>query len=81
MNTNEFYEISQYQKTEEYLDKYKKELPSKERMRNLKDIMDYKLAAIAVNIKRIASIASIATLKFCVFSLKKRIFNRNLNYC
>lgn len=93
MNTNEFYEISQYQKTEEYLDKYKKRASIEGKNAELKRYhglhrargygllsisLQSKLAAIAVNIKRIASIA---TLKFCVFSFKKRIFNLNLNYC
>lgn len=89
MNTNEFYEISQYQKTEEYLEKYKKRASIEGKNAELKRYhglcrargygllsvsIQSKLAAIAVNIKRIASIA---TLIFCIFSLKIRIFNQN----
>lgn len=93
MNTNEFYEISQYQKTEEYLEKYKKRASIEGKNAELKRYhglcrargygllnvsIQSKLAAIAVNIKRIAAIA---ILNFCIFSFKNRIFNQNLKYC
>ncbi|MDF2884014.1 MAG: family transposase [Clostridiaceae bacterium] len=72
MNTNDFYEISQYQKTEEYLEKYKKRASIEGKNAELKRYhglsrargygllsvsIQSKLAAIAVNIKRIAAIA------------------------
>lgn len=93
INTNEFYEISQYQKTEEYLEKYKKRASIEGKTAELKRYhglcrargygllsisLQSKLAAIAVNIKRIAAIA---TLIFCIFYLKIRIFNQNFKYC
>lgn len=93
LNTTEFYEISQYQKSEEYLTKYKKRSSIEwknaelKRFHGLSRARGYgllsistqsKLAAIAVNLKRIAAIA---TLKSCDFSFKIRIFNQNLKYC
>ncbi len=93
INTNEFYEISQYQKTEEYLEKYKKRASIEGKNAELKRYhglcrargygllsvsIQSKLAAIAVNIKRIAAIA---ILSFCIFGFKNRIFNQNLKYC
>jgi transposase len=93
INTNEFYEISQYQKTEEYLEKYKKRASIEGKNAELKRYhglcrargygllsvsIQSKLAAIAVNIKRIAVIA---ILSFCIFGFKNRIFNQNLKYC
>lgn len=93
LNTNEFYEISQYQKTEEYLEKYKKRASIEGKNAELKRYhglyrargygilsvsFQSKLTAIAVNIKRIAAIA---TLYFCIFSFKTRFFNQNLKYC
>jgi len=93
LNTTEFYEIAQYQKTEEYLEKYKKRASIEGKNAELKRLhglcrargyglfsvsLQSKLSAIAVNIKRIAAIA---TLKFCIFSFKIGIFNHNLKYC
>jgi transposase len=72
-NTTEFYEISQYQKTEEFLEKYKKRASIEgknaelKRFHGLSRARGYgllgvskqsKLAAIAVNIKRIAAMVS-----------------------
>lgn len=93
INTNEFYEISQYQKSEEYLEKYKKRASIEGKNAELKRYhglcrargygllsvsFQSKLAAIAVNIKRIAAIA---TLNFCIFDLEIKIFDRNLKFC
>jgi transposase len=73
MNTAEFYEISQYQKTEEFKEKYKKRASIEgknselKRFHGLSRARGYgllsvskqsKLAAIAVNLKRIAALAS-----------------------
>jgi hypothetical protein len=73
LNTTEFYEISQYQKTEEFKEKYKKRASIEgknvelKRFRSLSRARGYgllsvskhsKLAAIAVNLKRIAAIVS-----------------------
>jgi len=73
LNTTEFYEISQHQKTEEFKEKYKKRASIEgknaelKRFHGLKRARGYsllsvsiqsKLAAIAVNIKRIADIVS-----------------------
>ncbi len=72
-NTTEFYEISQYQKTEEFLEKYKKRASIEgknaelKRFHGLSRARGYgllsvskqsKLAAIAVNIKRTAAMVS-----------------------
>jgi transposase len=93
LNTNEFYEISQYQKTEEFLEKYKKRASIEGKNAELKRFhglykargygllsvsMQSKLAAIAVNIKRIAAIASSV---FCIFNEKSINFCIKLNYC
>lgn len=93
INTNEFYDISQSQKTEEYLEKYKKRASIEGKNAELKRYhglyrargygllsisLQSKLAAIAVNIKRIAAIA---TLKFCIFGFKIRFFNQSSKYC
>jgi IS5 family transposase len=87
LNTAEFYEISQYQKTEEYLEKYKKRASIEGKNAELKRFhglyrargygllsvsLQSKLAVIAVNIKRIAAIA---TSIICIFTLKIRILN------
>lgn len=73
LNTPEFYEISQYQKTDEFKEKYKKRAPIEGKNAELKRFhglyrargygllsvsIQSKLAAIAANIKRIAAIAS-----------------------
>lgn len=73
MNTTQFYEISQYQKTKEFKEKYKKRASIEgknaelKRFHGLSRARGYgllsvskqsKLAAIAVNIKRIAAIVS-----------------------
>lgn len=89
VDTTEFYEISQYQKTEEYLEKYKKRAAIEGKNAELKRFhglyrargygllsvsIQSKLAAIAVNIKRIAAIA---TSFFDVFTMKFVIVNLN----
>ncbi|SCY78341.1 transposase, partial [Alkaliphilus peptidifermentans] len=73
LNAAEFYEISQYQKTEEFKEKYKKRASIEGKNAELKRFhglcrargyglisvsKQSKLAAIAVNIKRIAAIVS-----------------------
>lgn len=73
LNTNEFYEISQYQKTDEFKEKYKKRASIEGKNAELKRFhglcrargygllsmsKQSKLAAIAVNIKRIVAIVS-----------------------
>lgn len=73
LNTNEFYEISQYQKTKEFIEKYKKRASIEgknaevKRFHGLDKARGYglvsvsiqsKLTAIAVNIKRISGIIS-----------------------
>jgi hypothetical protein len=73
MNTTEFYEMSQFQKTEEFKEKYKKRASIEgknaelKRFHGLSRARGYgllsvskqsKLAAIATNIKRIAAIVS-----------------------
>lgn len=78
LNTTEFYEISQYQKTGEFLEKYKKRASIEgknaelKRFHGLSRARGYgllsvskqsKLAAIAVNLKRIAAIASASSVK------------------
>lgn len=93
LSTTEFYEISQYQKTEEFLEKYKKRASIEWKNAELKRFhglsrargygllsvsIQSKLAAIAVNLKRIAAIA---TLKPCIFSFKIEIFDQNLRFC
>ena len=93
LNTIEFYEISQYQKTEEYLEKYKKRASIEGKNAELKRFhglyrargygllsvsMQSKLAAIAVNIKRIAAIAA---SKFCIFTLNIKIFSQYYKFC
>lgn len=93
LNTTEFYEISQYQKTEEYLEKYKKRSSIEWKNAELKRFhglnrargygllsvsVQSKLAAIAVNLKRIAAIA---TLEFYKFSFKIGFFNQNIKFC
>ena len=82
LNTNEFYEISQYQKTEEFKEKYKKRASIEGKNAELKRFhglyrargygllsvsMQSKLAAIAVNIKRISAIISSKSLDFYGF--------------
>lgn len=79
MNTSEFYEISQYQKTEEFKEKYKKRASIEGKNAELKRFhglyrargyglvsvsLQSKLAAIAVNIKRIAAIVSSFLTRF-----------------
>ncbi len=79
LNTTEFYEISQYQKTDEFKKKYKKRASIEGKNAELKRFhglyrargygllgvsTQSKLAAIAVNIKRIAAIASSLPTKF-----------------
>lgn len=78
LNTAEFYEISQYQKTEEFKEKYKKRASIEgknselKRFHGLSRARGYgllsvskqsKLAAIAVNLKRIAALASASSIK------------------
>lgn len=89
LNSGEFYTISQYQKTEEFKEKYKKRASIEGKNAELKRFhglyrargyslisvsKQSKLAAIAVNIKRIAAILSSLypknRLKFSVFSIK-----------
>ncbi len=77
-NTTEFYEISQFQKSEEFKEKYKKRASIEgknaelKRFHGLSRARGYgllsvskqsKLAAIAVNLKRIAAIASASSVK------------------
>ena len=92
LNTPEFYEISQYQKTEEFKEKYKKRASIEGKNAELKRFhglyrargygllsvsIQSKLAAIAVNIKRIAAIVS----SFFILFFKKPIFSRaNLGF-
>jgi len=79
LNASEFYEISQYQKTDEFLEKYKKRASIEGKNAELKRFhglcrargygllsvsKQSKLAAIAVNIKRIASIVSSPLTRF-----------------
>lgn len=79
LNTTEFYEISQYQKTDEFLEKYKKRASIEGKNAELKRFhglcrargygllsvsQQSKLAAIAVNIKRIAAIVSSSLDRF-----------------
>jgi transposase len=78
LNTSEFYEISQYQKTDEFKKKYKKRASIEGKNAELKRFhglcrargysllsvtKQSKLAAVAVNIKRIAAIASSFLIK------------------
>jgi transposase len=78
LNTTEFYGISQYQKTGEFKEKYKKRASIEgknaelKRFHGLSRARGYgllsiskqsKLAAIAVNLKRIAALASASTVK------------------
>lgn len=90
VNTLEFYEISQYQRTKEFLEKYKKRASIEgknaevKRFHGLRRARGYgllsmskqsKLTAIAVNIKRIAAIIS----SFCYyFSRKQALFQSRL---
>jgi len=93
INAPEYYEISQYQKTEEFLENYKKRASIEGKNAELKRFhglyrargygllsvsLQSKLAAIAVNIKRIAAIA---ISKFCIFTSKIRIFSQYLSFC
>lgn len=79
VNTTEFYEISQYQKTDEFKEKYKKRASIEGKNAELKRFhglyrargysllsvsKQSKLAAIAVNIKRIAAIISSSLARF-----------------
>lgn len=79
LNTNEFYEISQYQKTDEFREKYKKRASIEGKNAELKRFhglcrakgyglksmsRQSKLAAIAVNLKRIAAIVSSLPVNF-----------------
>lgn len=85
LNTSEFYEISQYQKTEEFKKKYKKRATIEGKNAELKRFhglsrargygllsvsVQSKLAAIAVNLKRIAAIASSFLLLISVKSME-----------
>ncbi|WP_213975337.1 transposase, partial [Tepidanaerobacter acetatoxydans] len=87
LNTPEFYEISQYQKTQEFKEKYKKRASIEGKNAELKRFhglyrargygllsvsIQSKLAAIAVNIKRIAVIVS----SFFILFFKKPIFSK-----
>ncbi|MDQ1000385.1 hypothetical protein QFZ28_000785 [Neobacillus niacini] len=78
LNTAEFYEISQYQKIEEFKEKYKKRASIEgknselKRFHGLSRARGYgllsvskqsKLATIAVNLKRIAALASASSTK------------------
>jgi len=93
LNTIEFYEISQYQKMQEYLEKYKKRASIEGKNAELKRFhglyrargygllsvsLQSKLAAIAVNIKRIAAIA---TSIFCIFIEEFMNFNQKSFFC
>ena len=88
LNTGEYYEISQEQKTEEFKEKYKKRASIEGKNAELKRFhglcrargygllsvsVQSKLAAIAVNIKRIASILSSLECNFLnqIWNLKK----------
>ena len=79
LNTSQFYEISQYQKTDEFKEKYKKRASIEGKNAELKRFhglyrargygllsvsKQSKLAAIAVNIKRIAAIVSSSLARF-----------------
>lgn len=92
LNTAEFYGISQYQKTEEFKEKYKKRASIEGKNAEIKRFhglyrargygllsvsMQSKLAAIAVNIKRIAAIAS---SYFCIFIKQFMIFGPRCNF-
>jgi hypothetical protein len=87
LNTTEFYEISHYQKTDEFKEKYKKRASIEGKNAELKRFhglsrargygllsmsLQAKLTAIAVNLKRIAAIAS--SFRYC-FLLKTGRFN------
>ena len=84
LNTVEFYEMSQYQNSEEFKEKYKKRASIEGKNAELKRFhglnrargygllsvsIQSKLAAIAVNIKRIAAIASSLYLSFIQISV------------
>ena len=90
LNTAEFYDISQYQKTEEFKEKYKKRASIEGKNAELKRFhglyrargyglvsvsKQSKLAAIAVNIKRIAGIISSHTTLYF-----KIICSNSINY-
>lgn len=92
LNTPEFYEISQYQKTDEFKEKYKKRASIEGKNAELKRFhglcrargygllsvsMQSKLAAIAVNIKRIAAIVSSF---FTIFLERIIIFEVNFGF-
>lgn len=92
LNTNEFYEISQYQKTDEFKEKYKKRASIEGKNAELKRFhglyrargygllsvsKQSKLAAIAVNIKRISAIVSSLLTGFIKKSL---IIRLNFNF-
>ena len=92
LNASEYYEISQYQKTEEFKEKYKKRASIEgknaelKRFHGLSRARGYglvgvskqsKIAAIAVNIKRIAAILSSKypkiQLEFSIICIKSQI--------
>lgn len=92
LNTAEFYEISQYQKSEEFKEKYKKRASIEGKNAELKRFhglnrargygllsmsIQSKLAAIAVNIKRIAAMVSSSLKLFIknpvIFRLKMQV--------
>lgn len=89
LNTNEFFEISQYQKTDEFIEKYKNRATIEgknaelKRFHGLSRAKGYsllsvskqsKLAAIAVNLKRIAAIVSSSFTDFHIYFSKIRNF-------
>lgn len=88
LNAVEFYEISQMQKSAEFIEKYKKRAciegknSELKRFHGLSRAKGYsllgvskqsKLAAIAVNIKRIAAIATVFFAKFCPIMINNRV--------
>jgi len=92
LNTSEFYEISQYQKTDEFKEKYKKRASIEEKNTELKRFhglsrargygllsvsKQSKLAAIAVNIKRISAKVSSS---FTGFLNKYMIIESRMRY-
>lgn len=91
LNTTKFYEISQYQKTDEFKEKYKKRASIEGKNAELKRFhglyrargygllsvsTQSKLAAIAVNIKRIAAIVSSFISGIFEYSNKINLINK-----
>lgn len=94
LNTAEFYEISQQQKTDEFKEKYKKRASIEGKNAELKRFhglyrargyglvsvsKQSKLAAIAVNIKRIVGIVSLTI--FMKYNYLNQLYKKSGNYC